>query len=59
MRRALAQAGQSSVEYAVVTGALATALGIGLMDEGSVLWQWLNALAVAYQRFSFALSLPG
>lgn len=52
------QRGQSSVEYTVVCAALVFALGVGLVDDASVLRQLLEALRVAYQRFSFALSLP-
>lgn len=50
--------GQSSVEYAVVCAALAFALGVGMVDSNSVLRQLLLALQAAYQKFSFALSLP-
>ena len=32
--------------------------GIGLWNDQSVLWQLLDALRVAYQRFAYALSLP-
>lgn len=52
------QRGQSSIEYLVVCGALAFALGIGMSGEDSVLRQLLVAFQTAYQRFSFALSLP-
>ncbi len=50
--------GQASTEYVVVCLALALALGIGLSNDQSVLWQLLDALRVAYQRFAYALSLP-
>lgn len=50
--------GQASMEYVVVCLALALALGIGMSNEQSVLWQLLDALRTAYQRFSYALSLP-
>lgn len=50
--------GQSSVEYAVVCAALAFALGIGMVDDTSVLRQLLGALQSAYRQFAFALSLP-
>lgn len=50
--------GQSSMEYAVVCAALALALGLGMVDDTSVLRELLRALQTAYQRFSFALSLP-
>ena len=52
------QFGQSSVEYAIVCAAFAFALGVGLVDESSVLWQLISAFKLAYQKFSFALSLP-
>lgn len=52
------QRGQSAIEYTVVCAALALALGVGLVDDTSVLRQLIEALRVAYQRFSFALSLP-
>ena len=50
--------GQSSVEYAVVCAALALALGVGMADDESVLWQLLEAFRTAYQKFSYAISLP-
>lgn len=50
--------GQSSVEYAVVCAALAFTLGIGMVDDTSVLRQLLSALQSAYRQFAFALSLP-
>ena len=53
-----AQSGQSSVEYAVVCAALATALGVGLVDDHSALRELVEAFRVAYQKISFALSLP-
>lgn len=52
------QGGQSSVEYAIVCAAFTFALGIGLGDDSSVLWQLISAFKLAYQKFSFALSLP-
>lgn len=52
------ESGQAMVEYVVVTLALALALGIGMADDSSVVWQLAQALRVAYQRFSYALSLP-
>jgi hypothetical protein len=52
------ETGQASVEYVVVCSAIAVALGVGMTDSNSVLWQLLDALRLAYQRFSFALSLP-
>ena len=53
------QRGQSSVEYVVVCAALALTLGVGMADDTSVLKQLIQALQVAYQKFSYALSLPG
>ncbi|WP_423027298.1 hypothetical protein [Undibacterium sp. SXout20W] len=52
------EGGQSSVEYAIVCAAFAFALGVGLVDDSSVLWQLISAFKLAYQKFSFALSLP-
>ena len=53
-----AHAGQSSIEYAVVCAALAFALGIGMVDDTSVLHELIEALRLAYRKFSFALSIP-
>lgn len=53
------QAGQSSMEYLVVCGALALALGIGMTNDQSVLWQLLDAFRAAFHNFSYSLSLPG
>lgn len=50
--------GQSSVEYAVVCAALAVALGVAMLGEGSVLNQLLVAFGIWYQRFSFAIAIP-
>ena len=50
--------GQSSVEYVVVCAALAIALGIGMVDNRSVLRELLGAFKLAYQKISFAISLP-
>jgi Flp pilus assembly pilin Flp len=49
--------GQSSVEYAVVCAAIALTLGIGMANSDSVLWQFVDALRVAYQKFTYAISL--
>lgn len=57
-RTRAAQSGQSMVEYLVICVALALALGIGMTDKNSVLWQLLHAFQTAYQNFSYALSLP-
>jgi hypothetical protein len=51
--------GQSSLEYVVVCGALALALGLGMSGQRSVLWQLVQAFATAFRKFSFAISLPG
>jgi hypothetical protein len=53
------QSGQSSVEYVVVCAALAVALGVGVANDKSVLWQFISALKTAYLNFSYSLSLPG
>lgn len=52
------QLGQSTVEYVVLTAAIATALGVGMVDDGSALRQLLDAFALAYKKISFAISLP-
>lgn len=51
--------GQSSMEYVVVCGAIALALGIGMSGPDSVLWQLVQAFGTAYRKFSYAISLPG
>jgi uncharacterized protein (UPF0333 family) len=53
-----AQRGQSSMEYVVVCAALAFALGIGMLDHNSVLSELIDAFKTAYQKFSYAISLP-
>ncbi|MDE2442292.1 MAG: hypothetical protein KGP14_14835 [Betaproteobacteria bacterium] len=50
--------GQSMTEYVVVCAALAMALGIGMVDDQSVLWQLLQAFQLGYKKYSFALSIP-
>ncbi|MFC5475466.1 hypothetical protein [Paraherbaspirillum soli] len=52
------QSGQASIEYAVVCAALAFALGVGMVDNNSVLWQLIEAFKLAYQKYSYSLSLP-
>ena len=52
------QCGHSSTEYVIVCAALATALGLGLGDDSSILWQLLDAFESAYANFSYAISLP-
>ncbi|MBI4998207.1 MAG: hypothetical protein HZC22_15215 [Rhodocyclales bacterium] len=62
MKRCLSpavQRGQSMTEYVVICAALALALGIGMVDDNSILWQLIKNFQLGYQRFSFALSLPG
>ncbi len=54
----LRQFGQSSIEYTVVCVALALALGIGMSSDDSVLKQLLEGFRTAYEKFSYALSLP-
>lgn len=55
MRR---QRGQSATEYVVVCAALASALGIGMLDDDSALKQLLESFHNAYQHYSHAVSLP-
>lgn len=52
------QNGQSAMEYAVVCAALALAIGFGMVGGDSVLSELIEAFKIAYQKFSFALSLP-
>ncbi len=33
-------------------------LGVGMVDDNSVLWELIRGFQTAYQRFSYALSLP-
>jgi hypothetical protein len=47
------------MEYVVVCGALALALGLGMSGQDSVLWQLVHAFATAFRKFSYAISLPG
>ncbi len=54
-----AQRGQSSMEYVAVCAALVLALGIGLRDDNSALSELIGAFKTAYQKFSYAISLPG
>lgn len=46
------------IEYVVVCAVVALALGIGMVDSKSVLWQLINAFQLAYHNFSYAISLP-
>jgi hypothetical protein len=52
------QWGQSSMEYVVVCAALALILGIGMVNDDSVLKQLLDAFKLAYQKISYSMSLP-
>ena len=52
------QRGQSSLEYVVVCAALVFALGISMADDTSVLKQLIEGFKTAYEKISFALSLP-
>lgn len=52
------QRGQSTMEYLVLCAALAFALGVGMVDDTSVLRQLLNSFQLAYKKISFAISLP-
>ena len=56
--RSRLQRGQSSMEYVVACAALALVLGVGMVDDSSVLKQLVDAFKVAYQKFSHSLSLP-
>lgn len=58
LARRTSQRGQSSMEYAVVCAALAFALGVGMVDDNSVLRELIEALKTAYQKISYAISLP-
>ena len=53
-----AQRGQVAAEYAIASAALALILGVGMVDDNSVLWELIRGFQTAYQRFSYALSLP-
>jgi Flp pilus assembly pilin Flp len=57
MRKSIRQRGQSMTEYAVVCGAIALALGLSMTSDDSVLKQFFNAIALAYDKFSYAISL--
>jgi hypothetical protein len=56
--RSCREHGQSSLEYVVVCAALVFALGISMADDTSVLKQLIEAFKTAYEKISFALSLP-
>lgn len=46
------------MEYLVVCAALAFALGLAMWNDGSVLKELIDAFNVAYEKISFALSIP-
>ncbi|MDB5822452.1 MAG: hypothetical protein JWR21_1156 [Herminiimonas sp.] len=58
-RRRDCQRGQSSLEYALACAAIAFALGLGMLDSSSPLYDLLQRLREAYERYAFAMSLPG
>lgn len=53
------QQGQATFEYAVACAAIALALGLGMIGPESPLADLLDHLRQAYQRYAFAMSLPG
>jgi hypothetical protein len=57
-RRRNRQHGQSTFEYAVACAAIAVVLGLGMLDSGSPLYDLLQRLREAYERYAFAMSLP-
>lgn len=50
--------GQSSMEYTVICAAIAAALGLGMVDRDSVLWQLVQAFRAGYQKITHAISVP-
>ncbi|MEO6146511.1 MAG: hypothetical protein ABIT70_05555 [Sulfuriferula sp.] len=56
--RIVRQSGQSSIEYVVVGAAVAFALGVGMSNHNSVLWELIEAFKTAYQNISYAISIP-
>ncbi len=46
------------VEYVVVCVVLALVLGIGMIDDRSVLWRLVDSFQQAYRNFSYSISLP-
>jgi hypothetical protein len=57
MRKVRRCSGQSAVEYAIVCAAIALTLGLGMANSDSVLWQLVDGLRIAYQHFTYAVSL--
>jgi hypothetical protein len=58
-RRRFRQRGQSTFEYAVACAAIAFTLGVGMLDSSGPLYELLQRLRDAYERYAFAMSLPG
>lgn len=58
MQNVYHQRGQSTIEYTVVCAALAFALFVDLNGDNSALKSILDNLNNAYQKISYALSLP-
>lgn len=52
------QKGQSSVEYLIVCGVVAFALGVGMIDDNSVLKQFIDALSLGYKKIAYSISIP-
>lgn len=53
-----AQQGQSSAEYILICVALIAALGVGMLDDASVLKKLVSAFFEAFANYSYAISLP-
>jgi hypothetical protein len=58
-RRRTLQGGQSTFEYTVACAAIAFTLGLGMLDSSGPLYDLLQRLRDAYERYAFAMSLPG
>lgn len=52
------QRGQSMIEYVIVCGVLALVLGIGMVNQDSILWKLIDMFQQNYRNFSYAISLP-
>ena len=57
-KRIHCQRGQAMIEYVVVCSVLALLIGLGMIDQNSVLWQLIDSFQNAYRNYSFAISLP-
>ena len=57
-RSSLLYRGQAMLEYLVVCGVLVVLLGVGMIDDKSILWQLIHAFQSSYRNFSYAISLP-